>query len=145
MCVLHVGPRGIISQHPACHRLEQGGRAGEGIQGWKVITCWFHKSKGGGVFFPFGRREDVPVDTAGRIGSVARLTKFLELGKESHLTKSTIVALLHELHENSLSPLVFKTHHSSSDNDATGIIYRRPQALEHKSNFFLWHSGLSLI
>lgn len=127
LCVLHVGPRGIISQHPACHRLEQGGRAGEGIQGWKVITCWSHKSKREGGFFPSGRREYVPVDTAGRVGSVARLTKFhiLELGKENHLTKSTIVALFHELHENSLSsPLLFKTDHSSSDNDVTGIFYR---------------------
>lgn len=44
MCVLHAGPGGIISQHPACHRLQQGGRAAEGIQGWKVIA-WSHKSE----------------------------------------------------------------------------------------------------
>lgn len=29
MCVPGVGPQGTISQHPACHRLQQGGRAGE--------------------------------------------------------------------------------------------------------------------
>lgn len=29
MCVPHGGPRGIISQHPACHRLQRGGRAAE--------------------------------------------------------------------------------------------------------------------
>lgn len=36
MCVPHAGPQGIISQHPACHRLQQGGRAEEVTGGWRV-------------------------------------------------------------------------------------------------------------
>ena len=34
MCVPKVGPQGIVSQHPACHRLQQGGRTGEVTWGW---------------------------------------------------------------------------------------------------------------
>lgn len=68
MSVLYAGPRGTISQHPACCRLQQGDGAGEGIQGWKVIACRSHKSKEEGWrLSPFGSRVDVHVDTAGRV------------------------------------------------------------------------------
>lgn len=70
MCVPHAGPQGIISQHPACHRLQQGGRAEEVTGGWRVegggwreITCWSHKSRAKGL--PLGSRADFHVDTAG--------------------------------------------------------------------------------
>ena len=70
MCVPRVGPRGIISQHPACHRLQQqGGRAGEvtgvgggGACGGRSLVGPINQEKD---VCPSSSRADFHVDTAG--------------------------------------------------------------------------------
>lgn len=66
MCVPLVGPQGIISQHPACHRLQQGSRTGEVTWGWmgggrSLVGLINQEEK----VLPFGNREDILVDTVG--------------------------------------------------------------------------------
>ncbi len=71
MCAAHAEPRGIISQHPACHRLQQGGRAGEvtvGGDGGRSLVGLINQEK---EVFPLEQRSGLPIDIAGSWESLA--------------------------------------------------------------------------